>query len=235
MRLKFEFLTNLKGDDIMARILVIDDEKDILVLVKNVLAKDGHVITIVNDTKKLSVNEYTKYDLILLDVMMPDIDGFELCKKIRELVDSPIIFLTAKTLESDIMFGLGIGGDDYITKPFSTGELRARVSAHLRRENREKHNMISISGIKFNLASKEIIIQDRKVPMTKSEYAICEFLVRNRGQVFTKEQIYEAVYGYERESDSSSIAEHVKNIRAKLAIFELSPIETVWGIGYKWQ
>ncbi|AKN30620.1 multidrug ABC transporter [Clostridium carboxidivorans P7] len=219
----------------MAKILVIDDEKDILVLVKNVLAKDGHVITIVDDAKKLSVNEYTKYDLILLDVMMPDIDGFELCKKIRELVDSPILFLTARTMESDIMFGLGIGGDDYITKPFGTGELRARVNAHLRRENREKHNMISVSGMKFNLASKEIIIQDRKVPMTKSEYAICEFLVRNRGQVFTKEQIYEAVYGYERESDSSGIAEHIKNIRAKLLVFELSPIETVWGIGYKWE
>lgn len=219
----------------MARILVIDDEKDILVLVKNVLAKDGHIITIVNDVKKLPVNEYTKYDLILLDVMMPDIDGFELCKKIRDLVDSPILFLTAKTMESDIMFGLGIGGDDYITKPFGTGELRARVNAHLRRENREKHNMVSVSNMKFNLASKEIIVQDRKVPMTKSEYAICEFLVRNKGQVFTKDQIYEAIYGYERESDSSGIAEHVKNIRAKFAVFELSPIETVWGIGYKWE
>ncbi|NMM62815.1 response regulator transcription factor [Clostridium sp. P21] len=219
----------------MARILVIDDEKDILVLVKNVLAKDGHVVTIVSDAKAIKVNEYTKYDLILLDVMMPDIDGFELCKKIRDLVDSPILFLTAKTMESDIMFGFGIGGDDYIKKPFGTGELRARVNAHLRRENREKHNMISVSGIKFNLASKEIIVQDRKVPMTKSEYAICEFLVRNKGQVFTKEQIYEAVYGYERESDSSGIAEHVKNIRAKLAVFELFPIETVWGIGYKWE
>lgn len=219
----------------MAKILVIDDERDILVLVKNVLAKDGHVVTIVSDAKAIKVNEYTKYDLILLDVMMPDIDGFELCKKIRDLVDSPIVFLTAKTMESDIMFGLGTGGDDYITKPFGTGELRARVNAHLRRENREKHNMISVSGMKFNLASKEIIIQDRKVPMTKSEYAICEFLVLNRGQLFTKEQIYEAVYGYERESDSSGIAEHVKNIRAKLAVFQLAPIETVWGIGYKWE
>ncbi len=219
----------------MAKILVIDDERDILVLVKNVLAKDAHVVTIVSCAKEISVNEYTKYDLILLDVMMPDIDGFELCKKIRDLVDCPILFLTAKTMESDIMFGLGIGGDDYITKPFGTGELRARVNAHLRREKREKLNMISVSGMKFNLASKEIVAQDKKVPMTKSEYAICEFLVRNRGQVFTKEQIYEAVYGYERESDSSGIAEHVKNIRSKLAVFELSPIETVWGIGYKWE
>jgi DNA-binding response OmpR family regulator len=219
----------------MAKILVIDDEEDILVLVKNVLGKDGHVVTIVNNPKKILLNEYAKYDLILLDVMMPDIDGFELCEKIRDIVDCPILFLTAKTMEDDVMFGLGIGGDDYIKKPFSTGELRARVNAHLRREKREKHNMISISGMKFNLTSKEIIIEDKKVPMTKSEYAICEFLVRSKGQVFTKEQIYEAVYGYERESDSSGIAEHIKNIRAKLAVFDLYPIKTVWGIGYKWE
>lgn len=219
----------------MAKILVIDDEQDILVLVKNVLLKDGHAITTVSSPVNIPLEDYINFDLIILDVMMPDIDGFTLCKKIRDIVDCPILFLTAKTMENDIMFGLGIGGDDYITKPFGTGELRARVNAHLRREKREKHSMISVSGIKFNLSSKEITIEDKRVPLTKSEYAICEFLVRNRGQVFSKDKIYDAVYGYAGESDSSTIAEHIKNIRAKLAIFHLSPIETAWGIGYKWK
>ncbi len=219
----------------MAKILVIDDEQDILSLVKNVLVKDSHVITTISSTKDMLLDDYINYDLILLDVMMPDIDGFTLCKQIRDVVDSPILFLTAKTMENDIMFGLGIGGDDYITKPFGTGELRARVNAHLRREKREKHSMISISGVKFNLASKEITIEDKKVAMTKSEYAICEFLVHNKGQVFSKDKIYDAVYGYEGESDSAGIAEHIKNIRAKLGVFDVSPIETVWGIGYKWK
>lgn len=219
----------------MAKILVIDDEQDILVLVKNVLLKDDHAVTTVNSPMNIPLEDYINFDLIILDVMMPYIDGFTLCKEIRDIVDCPILFLTAKTKENDIMFGLGIGGDDYITKPFGTGELRARVNAHLRREKREKHSMISVSGIKFNLSSKEITIEDKKVPLTKSEYAICEFLVRNRGQVFSKDKIYDAVYGYAGESDSSTIAEHIKNIRAKLAVFNLSPIETAWGIGYKWK
>jgi len=182
----------------------------------------------------MPLNEYSTFDLILLDVMMPDIDGFELCTQIRDIVDCPILFLTAKSMETDIMFGLSVGADDYIVKPFRAGELKARVNAHLRRENREKNHMLSASGVKFNLSAKEIFVDKEKINLTKSEYQICEFLARNKGQVFSKEQIYESVYGYDRESDSSTITEHVKNIRSKLSAREVSPIETVWGIGYKW-
>lgn len=218
----------------MARILVIDDEPDILSLVKNILAKDNHDVITKADGKGISINEYANYDIILLDVMMPEVDGFELCKQIREVVDCPILFLTAKSLENDIMYGLGIGADDYITKPFGMGELRARVNAHLRRENREKRSVLCVSGVKFNLNGKEIIVEEEKVNLTKSEYLICEFLARNKGQVFSKEKIYDKVYGYDGESDSSTITEHIKNIRGKLGSFGISPIETVWGIGYKW-
>jgi len=218
----------------MTKILVIDDEPDILSLVRNILIKDDYDVIIKTDARGISLDEYTNYDLILLDVMMPEVDGFELCKQIRDVVDCPILFLTAKSLENDIMYGLGIGADDYITKPFSMGELRARVHAHLRRENREKRSVLSVSGVKFDLHGKEIIINEEKVNLTKSEYLICEFLARNKGQVFSKEKIYDKVYGYDGESDSSSITEHIKNIRGKLGALGITPIETVWGIGYKW-
>ncbi|WP_339174424.1 response regulator transcription factor [Paenibacillus sp. FSL H7-0943] len=218
----------------MANILIIDDEPDILALVNNILSKDHHRVTIKTSARHMPLNEYSTFDLILLDVMMPDIDGFELCTQIRDIVDCPILFLTAKSMETDIMFGLSVGADDYIVKPFRAGELKARVNAHLRRENRGKNHMLSASGVKFNLSAKEIFVDKEKINLTKSEYQICEFLARNKGQVFSKEQIYESVYGYDRESDSSTITEHVKNIRNKLSAREVSPIETVWGIGYKW-
>lgn len=218
----------------LANILIIDDEPDILALVNNILSKDHHRVTVKTSARHMPLNEYSTFDLILLDVMMPDIDGFELCTQIRDIVDCPILFLTAKSMETDIMFGLSVGADDYIVKPFRAGELKARVNAHLRRENRGKNHMLSASGVKFNLSAKEISVDKEKINLTKSEYQICEFLARNKGQVFSKEQIYESVYGYDRESDSSTITEHVKNIRSKLSAREVSPIETVWGIGYKW-
>lgn len=219
----------------MAKILAIDDEKGILNLVKRVLEKDGHQVRTVADPAALDKTRLEAVDLILLDVMMPGIDGLTLCRELRELVDCPILFLSAKTMEEDIMVGLGIGGDDYITKPFGNGELRARVAAHLRREKREKRNVLSVGGIRFNLSACEMLAGEQKVSLTKSEYAICEFLARSHGQIFSKEQIYEAVYGYEGEGDSAAIAEHIKNIRAKLSVYGCAPIETVWGIGYKWQ
>ena len=220
----------------MARLLVIDDEKAILDLVKNGLEKDGHIVTVCESVADVTINALKNYDLILLDIMMPDVDGFMFCKKIRGIVDCPILFLTAKVMETDIVYGLGIGADDYITKPFRIGELRARVTAHLRRERREHHNTLgSEQEIKFDLSSKELFIKGKKVDLTKSEYEICEYLARNRGQVFTREQIYEAVFGFDGNSDNSTIATHIKNIRSKLAGYGVTPINTVWGVGYRWE
>jgi two-component system, OmpR family, lantibiotic biosynthesis response regulator NisR/SpaR len=218
----------------MADILAIDDEPGILELIKTALAREGHQVTALSSPMEFPLEQYMNYDLILLDVMMPEVDGFYLCKKIRDFVDCPILFLTAKSLESDIMKGLSIGGDDYITKPFGLGELRTRVLAHLRREQREKHNCFVLSGLKFNLSAKEVQTGKKVIPFTKSEYEICEFLALNHGQVFSKEKILEAVFGFDKESDSSSIAEHIKNIRAKFLKEDCTPITTVWGIGYKW-
>lgn len=220
----------------MARLLVIDDEKAILDLVKNSLEKDGHIVTVCESVADVTINALKNYDLILLDIMMPDVDGFMFCKKIRGIVDCPILFLTAKVMETDIIYGLGIGADDYITKPFRIGELRARVTAHLRRERREHHNTLGFEQeIKFDLSSKELFMKGKKVDLTKSEYEICEYLARNRGQVFTREQIYEAVFGLDGNSDNSTIATHIKNIRSKLAGYGVTPINTVWGVGYRWE
>lgn len=219
----------------MTHLLVVDDDQSILELIKNALIKDGYLITACQSVSDVDMQKLPSYDMILLDVMMPGIDGFEYCKNIRNMVDCPILFLTAKTLEEDILYGFGIGADDYITKPFRIAELRARVNAHLRREQRDHHSTLTFERIKFDLAAKELWAAGTQVPLTKSEYLICEYLARNKGQVFTKEQIYEAVFGLDGDSDNSTISTHIKNIRAKLNQFGVQPITTVWGIGYKWE
>lgn len=219
----------------MANILAVDDEEGILAIIRRALEKDGHFVSVCSSAADVKVEYLNQYDLILLDIMMPKVDGIEFCRQIRGQVDCPILFLTAKTEESSIMYGLGSGGDDYLTKPFGIGELRARVSAHLRREGREKTNAVMVSGVRFDLSGKRAEADQKPIPLTKSEYEISEFLAMNHGQVFSKEQIFERIFGYERESDISAITEHVKNIRAKFSKCGLEPIETVWGIGYKWK
>lgn len=219
----------------MAAILAVDDEAAILELIKNGLQKDGHVVSVYPSAEKVPPDKLGRYDLIILDIMMPGMDGFEFCEKIRSLVDCPILFLTAKTTENDITFGLGLGADDYLTKPFHVAELRARVNAHLRREQRERHTSLNFDRIRFDLSAKEIRVDDVPFSLTKSEYLICEYLARNKGQVFSKEQIYEAVFSLDGESDNSTISTHIKNIRAKFGESGIQPITTVWGIGYKWE
>lgn len=219
----------------LANLLAVDDDPAVLALTKNILEKDGHLVTTISSPAEVLNLQLGAYDLILLDVMMPEMDGFTLCRKIRSKVDAPILFLTAKSMEQDIMTGLGEGADDYIIKPFGAGELRARVHAHLRREKRERRNLLCLGEITFNLSGKELMVGDHIAALTKSEYAICEFLALNRGQVFSKDQIYDSVFGYDGNSDYTTIVEHIKNIRAKLKRLGAAPIETVWGIGYRWR
>ena len=140
----------------MAAILMIDDERAILELVKNGLRKDGHFVTTYTSAAQVPLDKLNRYDLIILDIMMPDVDGFSYCDKIRSLVDCPILFLTARIMEHDITFGLGLGADDYLTKPFRIAELRARVNAHLRRERRERHTALTFDRIKIDLSEKEL-------------------------------------------------------------------------------
>ena len=225
----------MREGNVMIRILAVDDDREILMLMKRALEREGYEVDTVEDPNTLQTESLERYQLILLDVMMPGMDGYTLCRRIRELVDCPILFVTAKTEEKDLMYGLGIGGDDYIVKPFGIGELRARVAAHLRRENREKRHVMRMGDLAFSLQAKQLFYKEQEISLTKSEYAICEYLALNRDCVFSKEQIYEHVFGYDGEADSSAITEHVKNIRAKLQKYGETPIETVWGIGYRWK
>lgn len=225
----------MKEGNVMINILAVDDDEEILSLIRRALERKGYCVRTVSQPEEVEKIDLSGYQLILLDVMMPGTDGVTLCGRIRERADCPILFVTAKTSEADLMKGLGAGGDDYIKKPFGIGELRARVEAHLRREQREKRYVMSVNGVQFYLQAKKMLYEETEIMLTKSEYEICEYLAVNRGQVFSKERIYEQVFGYDGKSDSSAITEHVKNIRSKCAAAGLEPIETVWGIGYRWK
>lgn len=219
----------------MPKVLVVDDDPDMLVLVRAALERDGHQVDTEADASTVQPARCRLYDLLLLDVMMPGEDGFSLCRRIRDEVDCPILFLTAKGEDAALVQGFGLGADDYIKKPFRITELCARVNAHLRREVRQPTHTLSRGGVRFDMQAKVAMSGGLTLPFTKGEYAICEHLALYAGQVFTKEQLYEGVFGFDAEGDSSAIAEHIKNIRAKLKSGGLCPIETVWGVGYKWR
>lgn len=225
----------MKEGSAMIEILAIDDDKGILELIRKALEREGYRVTLCDDPLKVDDEKLARYQLILLDVMMPGMDGFDLCRRIRNRTDSPILFVSAKTGENALMEGLGIGGDDYIRKPFGIGELRARVKAHLRREQRERKHLLVLGEISFSMQEKRLYCREEEVMLTKSEYAICEYLALHRGQVFSKERILEHVFGYDSDSNESAITEHIKNIRAKFQRFGINPVETVWGTGYQWK
>lgn len=219
----------------MAHIIVVDDTEDICSLLKMALEKDCHKVTIARSASDLSVPLCQSADLILLDIMLPHEDGFSICGRIRSHTDCPILFLTAKNGNDDVLNGLSIGGDDYITKPFNLTQLRARIAAHLRREQRIPVRRMLRGAFSFDLAGKMLFFGNEQVPLTKSEYVICETLARHAGFVYSREQLLEAVFGCGSDSDTAAITEHVKNLRSKLAVFDAAPIETVWGIGYRWK
>lgn len=222
----------------MAKIIVIDDDRDICEMIARALKKEKHEVVIKNSAAELKPDFFKDFQLLLLDVMMPGIDGFAFCRKIRQEVDLPILFITAKTMEEDLIEGFSVGGDDYIKKPFSIVELRARVEAHLRREKREYKQSFRRDLFRFDVGAKELYYEtsegEKKIFLTKSEYEICEFLGKNMGQVFTLDKILETVFGYDSDSDISAVRVHIKNIRQKIKVYGKSPIETVWGVGYKW-
>lgn len=218
-------------------VMVIDDEIEILDMLKQYFSLEGyHVITAAGGKEALQ-KLGKQPDIILLDINMPDIDGFSLCKSIRDFVSCPILFLTANVADSDKIKGFGAGGDDYIVKPFSIDELGARVSAHLRRENRSKaKSRVLFDGqLAVDYLERAVYWDGKEIPLLKKEFDILEVLSQNPGQVFDKERLYEAAWGLDGLGNNSVVAEHIRKIRAKFAAVGAKQyIETVWG-GYKWE
>lgn len=222
----------------MAHILVVDDDKDLCALLRTALERDGHQVSTRLSGREVDESACRWADCILLDVMMPGEDGFALCRRIRGLADCPILFLTAKTEEADVLTGLGLGGDDYLTKPFRVAELRARVAAHLRREERRQGQaqVKFDQGLVIDYGARCLYQDGQPVHLAKKEFDIVELLSMHPSQVFGRERIYESVWGWDSEGDSSVVAEHIRRIRAKLTAAGCGDrIATIWGVGYKWQ
>lgn len=225
----------------MYKILVVDDDFEILKLMRTILEmKNYHVMTYQEVTVPIDINNFKGFDLILLDVMMPNIDGMQICKQIRNKVSSPIIFVSAKDTEEDIVSGLNLGGDDYITKPFSINQLVAKVAANLKREERYKQGELSnqvvrdLSPITIYLQEKIVCINGDSLTFTRREYDIIELLSSNPRKIFTVQDIYENVYDDDAETLFHSISEYIYQIRLKFSSYGINPIKTVRGMGYKW-
>lgn len=221
----------------MQKIMIIDDEIDILHMLERYFRLNGYAVIIAEGAEEAMKKFAQQPDLILLDINMPGMDGFSLCKNIRDHVTCPIVFLTANTNDKDKIKGFSVGGDDYIVKPFSVDELGARVSAHLRRENRNKSRSQVLFDLDFiiDYSQRAVFYQGNEIPLTRKEFDIIEVLSQNPGQVFDKERLYESAWGLDGLGNNSVIAEHISQIRAKLAaVGARQYIETVWGVGYKW-
>ena len=219
------------------KILIIDDDIELLKMLKKYLEiKKYEIITAENGLEGINKIKLQP-DIILLDVNMPNIDGIEVCRRIRDKVTCPILFLTARVDEQDVVNGLSSGGDDYILKPFRLKELDARITAHLKRETRRKEKTeVCFQGeLCIDYQAKTVQIHTDYLELTKSEYGIIEFLTMNPGMVFDKDRIYERVCGYDAEGDSRVITELIRRIRKKIQQYTKNKyIETVWGMGYRW-
>lgn len=227
----------------MSRILIIDDEKDLVALLEKKLKASGYEVLTAFDGEMGIQLAKKMPDLIILDIMMPVADGFDVCRRIRSDVLCPIIFLSARQSETDKIKGFTLGGDDFITKPFGLREVMARIEANIRREKRSqyintenKRAKLYFGQLTLDIRERLVKIQNVDVPLTKIEYEIVEFLALHAGQVFTKEQIYEKVWGFDGDGDNTTVVERIKRIRAKFSSSgsSVSYIATVWGIGYKW-
>lgn len=219
------------------KVLVVDDDKSMVKMIKDILEMEGYIVKTAFDGKEAIAQAQKQPDLIILDINLPGINGIEVCEKIRDFVKCPILFLSARIEEQDRIRGLRSGGDDYILKPFSVGELIARIEAHLRRENRKwaKKEFSYDDDLYIDYSSRQIFYKKNEIELTKSEFDIVELLSKYPGQVFDREMIYEKLWGFDKNGDSKIITELIRRIRNKIKKYtEKEYIETVWGCGYKW-
>lgn len=221
----------------MKKILLVDDEKGVVAMMKSYFEMSGYqVLTAYNGAEVLRQAVHQP-DIILLDINMPGMNGLTVCKKIRDYISCPILFLTARIETADKINGFQAGADDYIIKPFDIDELGARVAAHLRRENRkqEQSTLRFFSDMVIDYSKREVSINGERIGLSRKEFDIVELLSANAGQVFDRERIYELVCGLDSDGNSDTVMEHIRKIRNKFAALSRhSYIETVWGVGYKW-
>ena len=222
-----------------AVILVVDDEPDIVALLEEYFAGQGYEVLTACDGPTALKRAERNPDLIVLDVGMPLMDGYDVCRRLREHLTCPIVFLTARVEDVDALEGFEAGADDYVLKPFSLSVLGARVKAHLAREMRQQAKAeVRFDGdLAVDYRARTVSVAGEPVELTRREFDIVAFLSKHPGQVFERERIHEHVGGWENESDPQVVTEHIRRIRKKLAAAGASPdpIETIWGMGYKWR
>lgn len=228
----------------MSRILIVEDEVAIADLEKDYLELSGFEVEVENDgTSGLARALAEDFDLFILDLMLPGIDGFEICKQIREKKNTPILMVSAKKDDIDKIRGLGLGADDYVTKPFSPSELVARVKANLARYERligsatPENDIVEIRGIKIDKTARRVWVNGEEKQFTTKEFDLLTFLAENPNHVFTKEELFKEIWNMDSVGDIATVTVHIKKIREKIEMNTAKPqyIETIWGVGYRFK
>ena len=228
----------------MSRLLIIEDEESIAELEKDYLELSGFDVEI-ETNGKMGLERALKeeFDLFILDLMLPEVDGFEICKRVRKVKNTPILMVSAKKDDIDKIRGLGLGADDYITKPFSPSELVARVKAHLARYERligsttVENEIIEIRGLKIDKTARRVYVNGEEKQFTTKEFDLLTFLAQNPNHVFTKEELFNKIWDMESIGDIATVTVHIKKIREKIEFNTAKPqyIETIWGVGYRFK
>lgn len=229
----------------MRQILIIEDDQSIAEVEKDYLTINNYQVDISNDGEEgLNLALKNDYDLIIIDLMLPSLDGFKICKRIRAVKDIPLIMVTAKKSDIDKVRGFGLGLDDYITKPFSPHELVARVKAHLNRYEQlskkqkiKEASIIQVKGVVLDTRSYKVLVHGDEIVLTNKEFDLLKLLISNPGRVFTKGEIFAKVWGYESEENVPTITVHIRKLREKIEFNPAEPeyIKTIWGVGYKFE
>ena len=228
----------------MSKILIVEDEEAIADLEKDYLELSGFEVEVANEgTLGLEKALSGEYDLFILDLMLPGVDGFEICRKIRDEKNTPIIMVSAKKDDIDKIRGLGLGADDYMTKPFSPSELVARVKAHLARYDRligseaEKIKIIEIRGLKIETTDSRLWVNGEEKTFTTKEFDLLAFLAAHPNHVYTKDDLFREIWDMESVGDIATVTVHIKKIREKIELDTSNPqyIETIWGVGYRFK
>ena len=226
------------------KILVIEDSVRLADTIAEALQNENYVVDTANDGQLGYEHASTGiYDMVILDLMLPGVDGFEICKKIREIKNTPILMVSAKKDDIDKIRGLGLGADDYVTKPFSPSELVARVKAHLARyerligSNMPQNDIIEIRGIKIDKTARRVWVNGEEKQFTTKEFDLLTFLAENPNHVFTKEELFRKIWDMESIGDIATVTVHIKKIREKIEMNTNKPqyIETIWGVGYRFK